>query len=56
MITGEKESEARKNCPHDVNAMLKQERTFMPWPPGSKSEGFAWCDDCKVWIPFFFEV
>lgn len=50
MISGEKEIEARRNCPHDVNDLLKQEREYMPVPCGK--DGLVWCDGCKVWIPF----
>lgn len=52
MITGQREVERRKNCQHDVNAMLQKERQFMPWPPGSRTAGLVWCADCLVWIPF----
>lgn len=54
MITGERELEARRNCPHDVNELLQKERQFMPWPPGQKSKGLVFCDGCHVWIPFEF--
>ncbi len=54
MLSEARQRELIKNCQHDIDEMLRTERRYIPL--FNKRDGLAWCDACKVWIPFEFSA
>jgi hypothetical protein len=56
MFSEARQKELIRDCQHDVPAMLQRERQWIPSFAGKERGGLVWCDDCKVWIPFEFQI
>jgi hypothetical protein len=54
VISEQVERQRRKDCQHDVNALIQKERQYMPGLGNPRVGCRVWCDDCGVWIPFDF--
>lgn len=40
-------------CPHDIDTLLKVEKSYMPgFGLDKRKDCKVWCDDCKHWVPF----
>ena len=53
-LAEQRRRERARDCPHDVNDLLKKERQYIP-NIGTAPRGLVWCDDCHAWIGFEFD-